>query len=158
MAGERPIGYSFIPTAEAAAEGPRRAGLEGDVGEAFKVLSLRLPQNPSVRGIAPNELLTSLGSAGIQGNNQGFNPIQAVFKALLEAGAGGPTNPLSPAMPTAPVIGPGSGGSGGGGSAPGNDTYGGPPIIVPEGPLFPTIITGLDATPGVPSPIKFGGY
>lgn len=95
---DAPIGISFIPTADAAANGPRQAGIEGqggsDLAQAFKILSLHLPRVLGAAAIAPKRLLNSPGSAGVASAG-GFNPYSAVFQSLLQqltggAGMGGP--------------------------------------------------------------------
>jgi hypothetical protein len=100
-----------MPSQENQLDGPRRGALEGDVGEAFKILSLRMPRSPSVRGIAPPSLLQSRGAAGVPG---GANPQAAIFEALIRAmlgqGAapGGPMGgPSAFAPPPAPRVIPG---------------------------------------------------
>lgn len=90
---DSPVGITFMPTADAAANGPRQAGIEGqggsDLAQAFKILSLHLPRVLGASSIAPKRLLTSQGSAGVAAP-QGVNPYSAVFQALLQSmGAGG---------------------------------------------------------------------
>jgi hypothetical protein len=85
----QPIGVTFIPSANNQAEGPRQGQLNGpggDLADAFKVLSLRLPRVLGAQALAPSRLLTSPGAAGVPG---GFNPASAVFQALLDAMSGG---------------------------------------------------------------------
>lgn len=84
-----PIGVSFLPSADNQAMGPQQGALEGgggDLAQAWKILSMQLPQNLGPQSIAPKRLLTAPGSAGAPG---GFNPHAAVFEALLKAMAGG---------------------------------------------------------------------
>lgn len=93
-----PIGISFLPSDQQAANGPMQGSLEGDLGQALKILSLQLPRRPSVRGIAPPRLMNA-------------SPMAAVIQALLHAGGlsaggGGGYNA-------------GGGGYGGGGGVPG---------------------------------------
>src|SRR5438093_12332176 len=95
---QSPIGISFIPTADNQAQGPLNMQQDGaagsDLAEAFKVLSLRLPQVLGARAISSSRLLTSPGSAGMPG---AFNPHAAVFEALLNAMTGGlPRTTLDP--------------------------------------------------------------
>jgi hypothetical protein len=100
-----PIGITFLPSDENQALGPKRGQLEGDLGQAFKILSLRLPRVQGARAIAPPNLLASQGSAGVPGQlGGGFNPQAAVFEALLKAMAGGPTSGVGPGnqMPMRP--------------------------------------------------------
>lgn len=78
----QPIGVTFIPSAEQAAQGPQRGQLEGDLGQAFKILSLRLPRVLGARAVAPTQLLNGPGSAGAP---PGTNPYAAVFDALLRS-------------------------------------------------------------------------
>lgn len=91
---DQPIGITFMPSAEAAANGPRQAGIEGqggsDLAQAFKILSLHLPRVLGAAAIAPKRLLTSPGAAGIPGQPAGgFNPYAAVFESLLQSLTGG---------------------------------------------------------------------
>ena len=94
-----PIGVTFIPSADNAAQGPQRGSLEGpggsDLAQAFKILSLHLPRVLGAQSLAPKRLLTSPGSAALP---SGFNPQAAVIQALLQAmagGSGGPTGPIA---------------------------------------------------------------
>src|SRR3954466_11472917 len=86
----QPIGVTFIPTEDAAAQGQKRGSLEGsggsDLAEAFKVISLHLPRFLGSRALASPGLLNGPGAAGVSG---GFNPHAAVFDALLKAMNGG---------------------------------------------------------------------
>lgn len=86
---DAPIGISFIPTAENQAQGPRQGGLETDLGQAFKILSLRLPRLLGAQAPAPPSLLNGAGAAGLSGQQGGFNPHAAVFEALIRALTGG---------------------------------------------------------------------
>ncbi len=91
---DAPVGITFMPSAEAAANGPRQAGIEGtsgsDLAQAFKILSLHLPRVLGASAIAPKTLLTSPGAAGVAAPS-GVNPYSAVFQALLQSmGAGSP--------------------------------------------------------------------
>lgn len=76
----QPIGINFLPSDEQAANGPRQGNMEGDLGAAYKILSLQLPRRPSIGGIAPQALLDAPGSQGLP---SGMNPLAAVFEALL---------------------------------------------------------------------------
>lgn len=76
----QPIGINFLPSEEQAMRGPQQGSREGDLGAAFKILSLNLPPDPSVHGIAPQELLQAPGSQRLPA---GMNPLAAVFEALL---------------------------------------------------------------------------
>lgn len=147
---ESPIGITFQPSAEAAANGPRQAGLEGqggsDLAQAFKILSLHLPRVLGASAIAPKRLLTSQGSAGVAAP-AGVNPYSAVFEALLQSmSSGGVMNPSGPM---------GRGPAGGGGS--GMDIqalaslFGGPTSYVPD-PGTGVDITGGAPSGGVPAP------
>jgi hypothetical protein len=91
---DAPIGISFVPSAQNAQLGPQQGPLEGgggsnsDLAQAFKILSLRLPQVLGAPSIASRRLLTAPGSmAGLPPS--GFNPAAAVFQALLHASTGG---------------------------------------------------------------------
>lgn len=113
---EQPIGITFMPSAEAAANGPRQAGVEGqsgsDLTQAFKILSLHLPRVLGAAAIAPKRLLTSPGAAGVPGQPAGgFNPYAAVFQSLLQSLTGGQGGDVSS---LASLLG-GGGNSGGGG-------------------------------------------
>ncbi len=139
-----PIGVSFLPTADAAAQGPQQAGLEGDLGQAFKILALRLPQVVGPRSISPQ--VTGAGSAGLP---SGTDPLAAALQALLHAMSAGTTPPMGGAPPsgTAP-------------SAPWTPS-GGPPTSPTGQPLAggippPRIIPG-NTGPGAPSPIVTPG-
>jgi hypothetical protein len=100
-----PIGISFLPSDENQAMGPKRGQMEGDLGQAFKILSLRLPSVTGAHAIAPPALLNAPGAAGVGG---GFNPQAAIFEALLRAmqgqggGLSGPTSSTSIGLPTSP--------------------------------------------------------
>ena len=82
---QNPIGISFLPSADQAVQGPRQGNLEGDLGAALKILSLRLPRVLGARAISSPELLQSPGGGGAPG----FNPMAAVIQALLAAGGAG---------------------------------------------------------------------
>lgn len=102
---DSPIGVTFMPTADAAANGPRQAGIEGagtsDLAQAFKILSLHLPSVLGAPAIAPKRLLTSQGSAGVAAP-AAANPYSAVFQALLQSmGAGGGNDPMAASAPSA---------------------------------------------------------
>lgn len=72
-----PIGISFLPSDDQAANGPMQGNAEGDLGQALKILSLHLPRVLGSRPIASKRLLTNPG---------GFNPAAAVIQAILAAG------------------------------------------------------------------------
>lgn len=100
-----PIGITFLPSAENQADGPKRGSLEGDLGQAFKILSLRLPRVQGAKAITPPGNMTGTGAAvGVPG---GFNPQAAIFEAIIRAmqGQGGaPTGaPMSGSMNTGPL-------------------------------------------------------
>lgn len=103
-----PIGISFMPSEENQALGPQRAGLEGqggsDLADAFKILSLRLPQVLGARSLAPQRLLTSPGSSALP---PAFDPNSEIFKTLIRTMLGGMAPPAG--LP---------GGYGGGGQDP----------------------------------------
>ncbi len=88
----QPIGITFMPSADAAANGPRQASIEGgtggsDLASAFKILSLHLPQVLGAKAIAPKRLLTSQGSRAVAAPD-GASPYAAVFQALLQSMTG----------------------------------------------------------------------
>jgi hypothetical protein len=136
-----PIGISFLPSADAAEQGPRQGNMEGDLGQALQILSLRLPRILGAHSISPPGLMNAQGAAGAGG----FNPMQAVIQALLAAGGGG-------------------GGQGMGGGAQGPMGIGGqlgptappPPRIIPGGgdvpigpeqPVAPPRLPGFSPNP-----------
>ncbi len=93
-----PIGINFMPTQDAADMGQQRGNMEGDLGEAIKILSLRAPRVVGARSITPGSNLSGGGSgslAGLAGNidtggqSGGFNPNAALFQALISALMGG---------------------------------------------------------------------
>lgn len=92
MANSNPIGITFLPSEENQSLGPKRGGLESDLGQAFKILSLRLPRVQGARAIAPPNLLNGPGSSGMQ------NPQAAAFEQMIRAmlGQGGPTSSAGP--------------------------------------------------------------
>lgn len=91
---DAPIGISFIPTAENQAQGPMHGGAETDLGQAFKILSLRLPRVLGAQAPAPSSLIQGAGAAGVPGQPAGgFNPHAAVFEALIRALLGGSSAP-----------------------------------------------------------------
>jgi hypothetical protein len=87
---DAPIGISFIPSADQAANGPQQGNLEGDLSQAFKILSLRLPRILGARAPASSTLLNGPGSAGLP---NGGNPYAAVIQALLGTKTGTGTVP-----------------------------------------------------------------
>jgi hypothetical protein len=96
---ERPIGITFMPSAENAAEGPRRGQLEGNLGEALKILSLRLPRVLGAKAIVPSALATPRLPL-----SPGFNPMAAAFQAML-GHLGGASGEIE-AAPPGPKPGP----------------------------------------------------
>lgn len=167
---ENPIGITFLPNAEAAANGPRQAGVEGqggsDLTQAFKILSLHLPRVLGAAAIAPQRLLTSPGAAGVAASGApdgGFNPYSAVFASLLQQLTGGAMAPGGgPASlsslygdPSAAAAGggagdPGAGGSGGSGGS-GFSTVP-PPNILP-GSGVPRDVFGGGPAPDPTTPM-----
>jgi len=109
-----------MPSAEQADDGPRQGALTGDLNQAYKVLSLRLPRVVGAHSIAPAALLHSPGASGVPASplapaGQAANPHAAVFQALLQsliAGRGrasAPTPPpavlpVGPRPPAAPPV------------------------------------------------------
>jgi hypothetical protein len=98
---EQPIGISFMPSADAAAQNPQ-GGSQGqggsDLAEAFKILNLHLPRVLGAAAIAPKRLLNASGSAGLMGMPGGDNPYAQVFQALLQSIAGGMTPGGTPSL------------------------------------------------------------
>lgn len=132
----QPIGINFIPSDEQAMNGPKQGNLEGDLGQAFKILSLQLPRRPQIGGIAPQALLQSPG---------GSNPLAAVFEALLRgmrppAGSGAPGGAPTPtpgAIPPPRII-PGDQGDRFPAPPPPNEPYRpGPSPTTPTAPTVP---------------------
>lgn len=93
-----PIGINFLPSQDAADQGQQRGNMEGDLGEAFKVLSLRMPRVVGARALTPGSNLSGAGASGLSGlsgninsggEQGGFNPNAALFQALISALMGG---------------------------------------------------------------------
>lgn len=77
------FGFSFAPTPDNAAMGPRNGQVSG-VPQAVQVLSLNLPKVFGARPVAPADLLTSQGGHGI-------DPVaSAVLQTLLKTMRGMP--------------------------------------------------------------------
>lgn len=136
---DAPIGISFIPSADQAANGPQQGNLEGDLSQAFKILSLRLPRILGARAPASSTLLNGGGSAALP---NGGNPYAAVIHALLGTKTG-----------TVPVP---------------NVKYGDPPAVgtptwdrsdpyTPPGPPRPSTPRGRDFPVPSGGPINFPG-
>jgi hypothetical protein len=68
-----------------------------DLADAFKILSLRLPQTVGPRSLASQRLLTPR-----TGDTGGLNPHAAVFEALLRATLGGGPAPTLPTVTRGP--------------------------------------------------------
>lgn len=157
MMNNNQIGVTFMPSAENQADGPRQGGLQGDVGQALKILSLQLPRVLGARAITPPGLMNggggSMGMGG--GMNPGFNPHAAVFQALLHAmaqqGGAGPLPNVTPG------IGPGEPAPGG--FNPGGYNPGGQdpttPIENTTGPITSGMVSGR---PPFRRPAGGGGY
>jgi hypothetical protein len=142
-AGTAPIGISFLPTAENQAQGPQQGQLEGDLGSAFRILSLRLPRVLGAKAISSPDLLAG-GTNVSPGSN--FNPHAAVFEALLRAlaaAAGGGTGTPGTADASSSTL---SGGS----------RLGAPNVVFsPKPPTQP--FTPSPALPSVPTTGVTGG-
>lgn len=85
-----PIGISFLPSQENQATGLKQGQMEGDLGEAFKILSLRLPRVVGAKAPTPGGNLSGMGASGLSGlssgaEGSGFNPNAALFEALIKA-------------------------------------------------------------------------
>jgi hypothetical protein len=82
------IGISFIPSAQglsASQPANPQGGANTDLAQAYKILSLRLPQIMGSSAISP-----LVGSPGSNTNAlKGTNPYTAVFQALLQSMGGG---------------------------------------------------------------------
>jgi hypothetical protein len=95
----QPIGISFLPSQENADQGAQRGNMEGDLGQALKILSLRLPRVLGARAITPGSNLGTpgqsgtsqgalsgiLNSSGTGGESGAYNPNAALFQALIAA-------------------------------------------------------------------------
>lgn len=75
-----PIGVTFVPSQENAAEAPRQGQLTGNIQDAYRLLTLRLPRLLGAKAITPGSNLTAPGASGL--------PSSATF--------GGQTGPVSP--------------------------------------------------------------
>lgn len=168
-----PIGISFMPTADASANGPRQAGIEGqggsDLAQAFKILNLHLPRVLGAAAIAPKRLLTSQGSGAFTGG--GGSPYAQIFQALLQSIAGGMApdgqpQSFSSLFGTSGYTVPGldsggdvTGGTGGGGGGTGGvtGTGGAPPPLVTPGGTPPRAPYGGPITDPTPPPSGGGG-
>ena len=91
-----PIGINFLPSQENQDQGSQRGAMEGDLGEALKILSLRVPRVLGARSITPGSNLGQPGVnplAGMTGSVGGesgvYNPNSALFQALIRALLGG---------------------------------------------------------------------
>lgn len=89
---DAPIGISFIPSAQNAAQGAANLSLAGgggqnstDLAQAYKVLSLRLPTNVAPTAPVAPALLNSAGAAGVPNLPSGLSPYAALFQALLKS-------------------------------------------------------------------------
>lgn len=97
MSSNSPIGVTFLPSEEQSAMGPQNAGRESALGEALKILSLRLPRRPAFHGLAPQSILAGgpRGSVnapsmpGMASPQGGFSPASAALEAILRAMGGG---------------------------------------------------------------------
>lgn len=93
-----PIGVSFLPSEDNQAQGLQRGKMEGDLGQALKILTLQLPTVRGARPITPYSNLGNAGAAGLQSPASGFNPNSAVFEAVIKALSGmGSPDPYAPA-------------------------------------------------------------
>lgn len=165
---QTPIGITFLPSADAAANGPRQAGIEGqggsDLTQAFKILSLHLPRVLGAAAIAPKRLLTSPGAAGVAlaggGSGASMNPYSAVFESLLRQLTGGAMNPGGGDVASLSSLFGGSLDSSGGGGGGSTDTgasglYGGvAPSVTPgdTGPKAGEIYNAPVDNPPVSAP------
>jgi hypothetical protein len=134
-----PVGITFMPGADAQAQGPQNLADTGaggqDLADAFKILSLRLPQTVGPRSLASQRLLTPR-----TGDTGGLNPHAAVFEALLRATLGGGPAPTLPTVTRGPFqVLPSA--------RTGNPT---PPSLMQPPPL--PISTSTGVIPGVPGP------
>ena len=89
-----PIGINFLPSQDAADQGQQRGNMEGDLGEAFKVLSLRMPRVVGARSLTPGSNLSGAGASGLSGlsgninsggEQGGFNPNAPPISAEMSA-------------------------------------------------------------------------
>lgn len=181
MAGND-IGVTFIPSEQnLAAQGPRQGAAEGDLsagrssdlGQAFKILSLQLPRVVSAAAPTSPDLLTAPGarttppaarvppSNGIPINGQPnvtqpYDPMAAVFAALLRSLQGGSAASVGGADLLGGLLGAGA-------------TPGRPKIQLGEGdttspppPEMPSSAAGMpsatDATPAGPIQPDYQGW
>lgn len=151
---DTPIGVTFMPSPDNQALGPQNAqvnGPGGDLSEAFKILSLHLPRVLGPSALASSRLLTNKGSAGLP---SGFNPMAAVFQALIQSMQGAPSMQPPAAGPPAftPMPFP---------TPPGSPSPPSPrPPMSPVNPFAPSPRETLPKPPmtSVPGPnITFGG-
>lgn len=147
-----PIGVTFIPNDQNQALGPQQGQVEGgdigDLGRAFKILSLHLPRVLGASAISSPRLLTSPGSNALPGS---VNPAAAVFDALLRA----MTGEAPPTVPGANTAGSAFGLGGPGASFAPRVTPGvGPTNLGPIGPGLPRAGTPEPGLPraGMPEP------
>lgn len=88
----QPIGVSFLPSEDNQQQGLQRGAMEGDLGQALKILSLQLPTVRGARPITPWSNLGNQGAAGLQSPTTGFNPGSAIMEAVFKALAGLPSS------------------------------------------------------------------
>lgn len=124
------IGVSFLPSEDQQIMAPQPSAPAGDLGQAFKILSLRLPRVQGAPGITPPSNLQAPGSSGLGG---GVNPHAAIFEAMIKAMLGGQA-PMSGAM--------------------GAPSQPGPPHITPGGTVGAQF-TGLPAATPTPPATPF---
>lgn len=85
------IGVSFLPSQENQDMGMQRGQMEGDLGQALKILSLRMPRVVGAQALTPQSnmgggLSSAVPRAGTVGGEQGaFNPNAALFESLIKA-------------------------------------------------------------------------
>lgn len=110
-----PIGVSFLPSQDNQQQGSRQGQLEGDIGEALKIIGLRLPSVVGARSITPASNLSGGGSGAVDSLSGVTNPNAAAFEALIRAllghgsrssggGVGGGVQGLAPNIPAPNII------------------------------------------------------
>lgn len=114
MAGA-PLGVTFIPSQEQAAQAPHQGALTGNVQDAYRILSLQIPRTPGAKAITPTSNLTGAGSAGLPssasvgGETGSLSPdaaiLRAILKRMMDGGASSDpySNPAPAPMAPAPM-------------------------------------------------------
>lgn len=98
---DAPIGINFIPSTQNQADGPQNLRTDGglgsgstDLAQAYKILSLRLPQVVGAQSPTPQSNLTGPGAAGLM-LPSGMSSHAALFQAFVNALVGGDPNAMA---------------------------------------------------------------